>query len=208
MVCLIHRKINMLTFSELREDLEQDIVDILKGLGTRELEIDYEEGYVSGEFDTKEQVQKAVDAIPDNVDYEIEVSIDVGGADDEKIETSDDIDEIDFDSLDDDIHTYEIYVYLDNASYDEMDEETDLNERKRVIKVTSKGKRRIKIKCNKGFKYDGRKCVKIGGTEAIKKRKAIKKSVRTKKAKGAGYARKSSRLRKKAMKKRKSMGLS
>lgn len=207
----------MITFAQLRENLEEDIVDILKSIGVSSLEIDYDEGYISGEFETKAQVQAAVDRIPDNVDYDIEVMIDVGDGETVDVDSGEE-DEIDFSELDDSIHSYEIYVYLDNAEIedemddeyydeDEMDENTSLDERKRIIKVNAKGKRRIKIKCNKGFKFDGKKCVKIGGTEAIKKRKAIRKAVRTKKAKGAGAVRKANRLRKRARLKRKSMGL-
>lgn len=84
----------------------------------------------------------------------------------------------------------------------------ELEERKRIVKVNAKGMRRIKIKCKKGYKYTGNKCVKITGSELTTKRKAIKRSVRTKKAKGSGFQRKVQRLRGRAMRKRKSMGLS
>lgn len=199
----------MIAFIELREKLElelkNDIIDILNSVGISELEINCNSGYISGTFDTKAKVQAAVDLIPDDIDYEIDV---ISNPDDDSKdgdELFDTIDEIDFDALDDSIHVYEIYVYIDNT--DAIDGGV-YEGRKRIIKINFKGHRRIKIKCAKGFKYDGKRCVKIGGTEKLMKRKAIKKAVRTKRAKGAGAQRKTTRLRLKAMKKRKSMGLS
>ena len=82
-----------------------------------------------------------------------------------------------------------------------------LLEVKRIIKINAKGKRRIKMKCKKGYKWTGGKCVKISGSELTSKRRAIKKAVRTKKSKGAGFKRRVLRLRKKALRKRKAMGL-
>ncbi len=92
-------------------------------------------------------------------------------------------------------------------SMEGVEDPEELEERKRIIKVNAKGQRRIKIKCKKGFKYSGGKCIKITGAELTTKRKAIKRSVRTKKQKGSGYQRKIQRLRGRATRKRRSMGL-
>lgn len=84
-----------------------------------------------------------------------------------------------------------------------------INEIKRVVKINFKGKKRIKLKCQKGYKYDQTRkvCVKIGGSELATMRKGKIKMVRTKKALGSGKKRMTVRRTKKAMKFRKLMGV-
>ena len=84
-----------------------------------------------------------------------------------------------------------------------------INEIKRVVKINFKGKRRIKLKCQKGYKFDVTRkvCVKIGGSELATMRKSKIKMVRTKKAMGSGFKRMTARRTKKAMKFRKLMGI-
>lgn len=78
-----------------------------------------------------------------------------------------------------------------------------------ITKVNSKGERRRRVKCKKGFKLnqDGTACVPISGGDKQKKNLAIKKAVRTKNQAGQGAKNKANRLRAKANKRRKSMGL-
>ena len=85
----------------------------------------------------------------------------------------------------------------------------NLDEMKRVVRVTSKGKKIRRIKCKKGYKLNsaGTSCVPMSGSEKISKKKAIRKAIKTKKAKGAGAAKRAVRKRLKALKKRKSMGI-
>lgn len=83
-----------------------------------------------------------------------------------------------------------------------------INEVKRVLKVNFKGKKRIKMKCLPGYKYDvtRRSCVKISGSEKAVDRKAKLKMARTKKSKGSGLKLATARKTKKAKRFRKLMG--
>lgn len=83
-----------------------------------------------------------------------------------------------------------------------------IEEARRVTRVTSKGKKTKRIKCRQGFKLNsaGTSCVPVTGSEKATKRKAVKKAVRTKRANPSGQ-RQAKRKRLKAMKKRKSYGL-
>lgn len=91
--------------------------------------------------------------------------------------------------------------------YEDTDEDIDdLNEAKRVVKIDSKGGRRIKKMCGKGFKLVGNKCVKQSGTDKTTMRKSQKKRGKTLKAKGSIVKLRTRRF-KKAIKKRKARGL-
>lgn len=79
--------------------------------------------------------------------------------------------------------------------------------RKVVIKVSAKGKRRKKVVCGKGKKFDGTKCVVQKASEKLAKKKGMRQKKRTQKAQGAGKKKKATKLRLKAMKKRKGQGL-
>lgn len=88
-----------------------------------------------------------------------------------------------------------------------LSEKTELiAELRRVIRVTSKGKRIRRIKCRPGFKSTGRSCKPMTGSEKRKKKLAIRKAVRTKRA-NPSIKRKANRKRLKAMRKRKAFGL-
>ena len=83
-----------------------------------------------------------------------------------------------------------------------------LTEITRVIKINFKGKKRIKMSCGKGYKYDAERkvCVKIGGSEMAKSRVAHRQMSRTKKALGSSYKTKILRKVRKAKRFRKLMG--
>ena len=105
-------------------------------------------------------------------------------------------------------------VFLDESTgeqyYYELDEET-LEERKIVIRVTSKGERIKRVTCGNGRiakKVNGKiVCVTPTGRERLTKKLAMKRAVRHKKAKGAGYKKRVNFKRQKALRKRKLMGL-
>ena len=103
-------------------------------------------------------------------------------------------------------YQYHLTKKNNGYTYEDIDED-QLDEIKRIVKVNNRGKRRIKMKCKKGYKFDGRKCIKISGKELVNKRRAIRKSVRTKRSKGSGYKKRIVRLSKRAIRKRRSMGL-
>lgn len=131
----------------------------------------------------------------------------------------------DEDELDGIVGAYAIYLYPkpDEAilgatimkSHDEsmaydtslLTDDKELVEVIRKIRINSKGKRIIKYKCQKGYKWNGKSCQPIGGTERNRRRMAIKKAVRTKKAKGGSYYKRIARKRNKARRFRKAQGL-
>ena len=88
-----------------------------------------------------------------------------------------------------------------------MSEELDqIEEARRVTRVSSKGEKTRRLKCRSGFKREGDRCVPMSGSEKRTKTKALRKAVRTKRGNPAGQKR-ASRKRLKAMRKRKSYGL-
>lgn len=92
------------------------------------------------------------------------------------------------------------------GSYFEYD--MTLHEITRKIKINSQGKKRIKMQCSPGFKYDpSRKvCVKIAGDEKARSRISHRRMSRTKKSLGTGYKNRVLRKVKRAKRFRKLMG--
>lgn len=84
-----------------------------------------------------------------------------------------------------------------------------LTELTRVIKVNSLGKKRIKMQCQQGFKYDPvrKVCVKISGNELAISRIAHRQMSRTKRTLGQSYKTRIVRRIKRAKRFRKLMGL-
>ena len=84
-----------------------------------------------------------------------------------------------------------------------------LSEITRKIKVNFRGKKRIKMTCQPGFKYDPERmaCVKISGAEMALSRVAHRQMARTKKALGATYRTRILRKVRRANRFRKMMGL-
>lgn len=99
--------------------------------------------------------------------------------------------------------------YHDDSEDNYVENPDQLTEVKRRIKVNAKGVRRIKMQCQKGFKWDaeGRVCKKISGSELATKRKSIRQMIRTKKSMGASLKIRVKRKSNKAKRFRKSMGL-
>jgi len=106
----------------------------------------------------------------------------------------------------------EVDVFLDESTQEsyilELNEET-LEERKIVIRVTSRGERIKRIKCPSGRivkNVNGRKvCVTPTGKQRLTKKLAVRRTTRTKNAKGQGYKKRINFKRQKAMRKRKGM---
>ena len=95
-------------------------------------------------------------------------------------------------------------MYVDNFGLS-----VPLEEVKKRMQLNFTGKKRIKMQCAKGFKYDAgaKSCVKIGGDELAAKRKATIKALISRKAGGAALKNRANIRTKKAMKFRKAMGL-
>lgn len=83
-----------------------------------------------------------------------------------------------------------------------------LTEIRRKIKFNSRGQKRIKMQCRKGFKYDTtrRVCVKISGGDMMKMKRAHIKANRTVKAAGQGHKLRKVRKMRKANRFRKASG--
>lgn len=193
------------------KDLALNILGIIKTYnGSAPVEIG--DDYIFTTVPSKEQLDNILADLPIEVDYDVMVTNLKADFDDAKIrvvsdggdEQEDEEYEIDEDDVDDYATIFDLIIYTYNM---EDIEEDQLDEIKRTVKVNSRGKRRIKMKCKKGYKFDGRKCVKISGKELVNKRRAIRKSIRTKRSKGSGYKKRIVRLTKRAVRKRRSMGL-
>lgn len=126
--------------------------------------------------------------------------------------------------LDPELVNYDSYGYdgedFDEDSEEDFDEneigEQDLgesteqiNEVIRKIKVDATGKKRIKMQCQRGFKWNPstNSCEKISGAELATMRKAIRKALITKKSGGSAFRLRVVRRMRKALRFRKSMGL-
>lgn len=94
-------------------------------------------------------------------------------------------------------------------SINELSSSKFLNEITRTVKVNNRGKRRIKMQCRAGYKYDVERkvCVKITGAEMARSRIAHRQMSRTKKALGDGYKTRIVRKVRRAKRFRKMMGL-
>lgn len=190
---------------------ELDIMGIIKTFnGSAPVEI--ENDHIATTVPSSEQLDRILDALPEDVDVDVVVR-DMRDSDFDGVPLSpygDDGEEYEVreEDLDDMFMVYDLIIYTYNTDVEVAleDEGGSLEEVKRVVKINNKGKRRIKMQCKKGFKFDGRKCVKISGKELVNKRRAIRKSVRTKRAKGSGYTKRVVRLRQRANRKRKGMG--
>lgn len=97
----------------------------------------------------------------------------------------------------------------DGMSDQEVDETAVMMEIKRRIKVNFRGKRRVKMQCLPGYKYnpDAKVCEKITGAEVAHNRISHRRAVRTRRAKGNGFKVRVARKSRKAKRFRKSMGL-
>jgi len=82
----------------------------------------------------------------------------------------------------------------------------ELDEAERQIRVNSKGKKTKRVKCKPGYKLkaNGTSCEAMSGSEKMTRKKAAKKSVKKRKSKSQAG---SNRKRAKALNKRKSLGL-
>lgn len=118
------------------------------------------------------------------------------------------------DAADGTITIYGFFVAMEEYEENSMalesvdeDGESLIVEKKTVIKVNSKGKRRRKVVCGKGKKWDGTKCVLMSAGQKLKIKKGKIKARRTQKTKGASKKRRTRILKTKAMKRRRQQGL-
>lgn len=213
----------MFTYLQLVEEDSTSLMNVsgmMRMFGFHDIQYDYDEvGYVVGIADHKQQVQNLVDALPDQIEYDIAIMTKENGATNTDRTFSSDaddfygsFDEIDLDTLPDhDGITYQVIVYLYNTEGEEgeegqMDESIQqLDELDRKKMFHARSQMTIKMKCRKGFKWNGESCEFIQDRAAMRMR--IRQSVRTKRAEGAGYARKVKRARIRAMKRRHAAGL-
>lgn len=113
---------------------------------------------------------------------------------------------------------FSIYLNPEIVQYGEYEIDADdtieeengtISEVLRKIKINFRGKKRIKMKCNRGYKWDAdkRACVKIAGGDLARMRKSLRRAVLTKRSKGTAYKARVLRKTRKAKRFRKMMGL-
>lgn len=204
------------------QDPERDVVVdlVAKARSYGSGEPIYQEGLLYVEMSSKQASVEFGDYLedhPDVVGYEIQVLFDDTG----KIFQEDgtyDMDQI----TDNGSLIFAFYIYINPeivqyASYEmEVDEGETLEDTNgrvdevvRKIKINFRGKKRIKMKCGRGFKWnvEKRTCEKIAGSDLAKMRKSLRRAVLTKKSKGASYKARILRKSRKAKRFRKMMGL-
>lgn len=209
-------------------DMEKDIVIRLKETGRMHGgdQGAYADGVLEITFKNKQAAADYMDVLEDDDDvvgYEVEASF-------ENLPAGlDNAAEVDFDDVMFDGHyEFDVIVYIrpdvvqyepveveitdingDGLSDQEVDETAIMTEIKRRIKVNFRGRRRVKMQCLAGFKYnpDSKVCEKITGADIAKNRISHRRAVRTRRAKGNGFKVRVARKTRKAKRFRKSMGL-
>lgn len=106
-------------------------------------------------------------------------------------------------NTDDAISVVESFEHINYIKSDRLDEI------EKIIKVNFRGKRRFKMQCKKGYKYDvtRKACVLITGAQLATSRIAHRQMARTKKSLGSGYKTRIVRKMKRAQRFRKLMGI-
>ena len=202
--------IELVTNQVLKEDVDESedcISDVIGAAtqfgGTCEY---LDDGVFEANFDKKNAVLDFADWLDsDDRIYSYEV-LTFEQTDGSTVETDVDVDDIE----DDANYTFTVLVYLtgDEVLYDvEYEDDVSLNEVKRRIKVNSQGKKRIKMQCAKGFKWNGNACVKISGAELATSRIAKRKAVINKRSQGQALKIRTLRKTRKANRFRKAFGL-
>lgn len=185
----------------------------------------YAEGVLEMTFKNKLGATQFMDELEEDDDvmgYEIEVYC-------EDLEDGKMGDDVDFDDvMFDGNYEFDVIVYLhpeivqyapvevevsdldgDGESDQTYGDDVIVTEIRRRIKVNFRGKRRIKMQCLPGFKYnsDMKVCQKITGAEVATNRISHRRAVRTRRAQGAGYKNRVLRKTRKAKRFRAAMGL-
>ncbi len=205
---------------------EKDAVIKLKELG-RQLGSDpgaYASGVLMLTFKNKQAVEDFANAIENDdypfVDtYEIEAhreDLVNGFVEDEEYDFGDIMFDKDFEFtvsvyLDPDIVAFpaeEIEVG-DDFEWDDDEDNGYISEVRRRIKINFRGKKRIKMQCRPGFKWDAtaKTCKKITGAQGATMRKAMRRMALTKKSMGQSFKARVLRKTRKAKRFRKSYGL-
>lgn len=98
----------------------------------------------------------------------------------------------------------------EDFEWDDEENNGFLQEVRRRIKINFRGKKRIKMQCRPGFKWDAaaKTCRKISGAQVATMRKAMRRAVLTKKSMGQSFKARVLRKTRKAKRFRKAFGLS
>lgn len=190
------------------------LIGFAKSFGAKDVEL--ESGVLVADFEHRDALNDFTNALED-LEYVDSYEIRVEGESDEEA------DAVDFDSLPSEVKAVVIvYVaedYIDYGEYEiEVDDEEapdvddsagELTEVKRRIKVNFRGKKRIKMQCKPGFKWEAanRTCVKIGGAELAKNRKSHRRAILTKRSMGTAFKKRVLKKTKKARRYRSALGL-
>ena len=190
------------------------LIGLARSFGAKN--VDLESGVLAADFEHRDALNDFTDAL-EELEYVDSYEIRIAG------ESSDEADAVDFDTLPSDINAVVIaYVAEDFIDYGEYEVEVDdaespdpgesageLTEVKRRIKVNFRGKKRIKMQCKPGFKWDpaSRVCLKIGGSELAKNRKSHRRAILTKRSMGSAFKKRVLKKTKKARRYRNALGL-
>ena len=202
---LLQRRSSILTESE---DRTSDIALVALARMHGAKEADAEQGVLAAYFEGDKQALSLFLELLDSLDYIESYELRTSGEEDEAKIPEDEID-IKGTVL---VLAYVAEEEIDYGDYYEEGAEIPedgLNEIKRIIKVNARGVKRIKLKCNRGYKYDASKkvCVKITGSELATKRKSNRRAILTKRSMGASFKRRVARKSNKAKRFRKALGL-
>lgn len=180
-----------------------DIISVQSAVLSCGGKFEYSDGVFEAEFEHWQSVEDfcgQLDTIDSVETYEI-MAFHRDTDSNERVDI--DVDDI----VDDSKFFFVVMVYLTAESSVFYDETEELDEVKRRIKVNSQGKRRIKMQCRPGFKWDGSACVKITGAELAVNRKAKRQMVISKRSQGNALKIRVLRKTRKANRFRKAMGL-
>ena len=191
---------------ELSDDADvnvDDIISIQSAVLSCGGAFEYSDGVFETEFDHWQSVEDFCTQL-DNIDAVESYEIMAFHRDTDSNERVDiDVDDI----VDDSKYFFVVIVYLTLDSSVFYDDTEELDEVTRRIKVNSQGKRRVKMQCRPGFKWDGSACVKITGAELATNRKAKRRMVISKRSQGNTLKIRVLRKTRKANRFRKAMGL-
>ncbi len=211
-------------FEETEEgNIERDAVNAVRAHARMSGggELTYSEGAMYVEFTNKQAASDFADWLESDAESVYGYEIDLFN--DSLIDGYDADGSYELDQIEDDSNfTFGFTIYLNPeivqyAPYEvEVDDFEEINEENgslmevvRKVKINFRGKKRIKMKCRPGFKWDAGKktCVKITGAQLAKMRKSLRRSVLTKRSKGTAYKARVLRKTRKAKRFRRMMGM-
>lgn len=175
-----------------------------------------EDSMFTATFSSKLQTIAFCDYLENNDDvYGYEINLLVENTEEEQDINLDDI--VDEGNLTFEVDGYlESFLLADSPHYYDIEQEPEeyiddgiVTEVIRRVKINALGQKRIKMQCQRGYKWNAERkcCVKMTAKESMNRHRAAKKAMLKKRAQGTSLRNKVNRATKKAMRFRKSRGL-